>query len=368
MPNETYICTLYLPKKKRAIAYQLEKSDPLSTEKSVIKIFRAEEEKSLHEIQHAGKVKSMHWVKQDLFAVTMEGCGNILLYNYQQGKLENTLFIPQSILPQYSTFTLSSFYLISSTYEGMQRTEVSYPLYRTITHLHVYDTEIFSYKRIIVEGVIVNTTALTTFNHLLFCEVSNRMMGSSHVYAYNLQKGTVLGRIGENKMLPGTRPFLALLNNEYLFRTHMSGEVAEAPNCSLYRLHPSLRTETFEIRYSPGFFFCALPQGGIAAVPCPIEKKAFISIYHLLESKIPEIVTSELPVELKTSEDVTSFLAKKELPRLMTEVVCIGNALCKLSLFPEPVDKLVTAYSLSSEAQEDRFIDEIVESSWPKPQ
>jgi len=119
VPKEAYICTLYLPKNKRAIAYLLETSNPQSTEQSVIKILHAQEEKSLHEIQHAGKVKSMRWVKENLFAVTTEGSSDILLYNDQRGELENTLFIPQSALSKYSTLTLSSSYLVSSTYEGL---------------------------------------------------------------------------------------------------------------------------------------------------------------------------------------------------------------------------------------------------------
>jgi len=366
MPNEAYICTLYLPKNKRAIAYQLEQSDSQPTEQSVIKILHAGEEKALHEIQHAGKVKSMRWVKQDLFAVTTEGSSDIVLYNDQRGELEKTLFIPQPDFPEYSTLTVSSSYLVSSTYVA--------PLSLgddSTTHLHIYDTEKFFYKRIQVQGVIANQTALTISNHKLFCVISkNRIEWTdSQAHAYNLQTGTFLGKIVEGELLWGAQSFLELLNNEYLFTTNLSPLYTHS-TCYLSPLHSSSQPVSFEIRHKMDSFFCTLPQGGIAVVPIsnPTTKGASLSIYHPLESKKPEIVTYELPLELKTPEDVIFFLAKKELPRLSTDVGHMAYALRRLSLFPEPLEKLVTAYSLSSEAQEDRFVDEIVESSWPKPQ
>jgi len=373
VPNEAYICTLYFPKNKRAIAYQLEQLDPQSAEKSVIKIFRAQEEKALHEIQHAGKIKSMHWVKQDLFAVTTVGSSDIVLYNYQRGELDKTLFIPQSGFPQYSTLVVSSSYLVSSTYA----TTPSRFADDATTHLHIYDTEKFSYKRIQVQGIIANQTALTiSTNHLLFCEISvdRSLRRLSLVHAYNLQTGAFVGQVGESKNYWCDQSFLALLNNECLFRAHLS--CLYLSMSFLDQCHPSSQPVTFQVRnhfllkHASESFFCTLPQGGIAVVSVPksIEKSVSISIYHPLESKTPEIVTCEVPLELKTPEDVTSFLAKNELPRLTTAVGRIANALRKLSLFPEPVEKLVTAYNLSSEAQEDRFVDEIVESSWPKPQ
>jgi len=239
----------------------------------------------------------------------------------------------------------------------------------------VYDTEKFSYKRITVQGIILYQTALTISSHLLFCEISaaSKLGTLSQVHAYNLQTGTFLGQIGESKSFWSDKPFLAVLNNQYLFRAHVSHAYTDS-RCYLYRLHTSSQRVTnrnrviFEVRHKLEPLFFALPQGGIAVVPRPKEKGVSLSIYHPLESKVPEIVTSEVPLELKTPEDVTFFIATKELPRLMAEVGSIANALRKLSLFPQPLEKLVTAYSLSSEAQEDRFVDEIVESNWPKPQ
>jgi len=376
VPNEAYICALYLAKNKRAIAYQLGESDTRSTEQSVIKIFHAQEEKALHEIQHAGIVKSMRWVKQDLFAVTTEGSSDIVLYNYQQGMLAKTLFIPKPEFPQYAILTLSSSYLVYSTYQVTPRNETSRTIHnRAMTHLHVYDTEKFSYKRIPVQGIISDQTALTISNHLLFCEISAdcNLVALSRVHAYNLQTGTLLRQIGEVKIndLPFwfAKPFLRILNNEYLFRARIS-DSHPISSCSLYPLHSLSQPVTFEIRHEKESFFCALPQGGVAVVPPPnLENNSVsISIYHLLESKTPEIVTFKLPLKLKTPEDVTFLLAQQELPRLKAEIRNIAKALGKLSLFPEPVEKLVTAYTFSSEAQEDRFVDEIVEGSWPKPQ
>jgi len=343
---EIYVCKIDLPQKRTALAYALrEDNEDYIAMQSLIKIFKPQEEKPQHSIPLPGEVRAMNPLKKDLFAVTMDGADKIFVYSAEDGQLKETLPLRAIILASITT----SKYLIASVAGG---------------YLSIYNKgNLQADPQVIKTNGLVKS--LTASEEFLFCDVSasNRIDSLSSIMRYDLRTGVFLNKIGADRApTPIKESFLGVLNSTHIFLITFWPRYCEL---HVYPLDSEKPLKTIDIQNKKRLEVCALPRGGVAIYR--EEENNTVYIYHPLKSNQPKKITADfIDLEIKSSGDILAFVATHERGRLSAEIASTAVFLRTLSFFPEPVEKLITAYSLSSEALEESKMDDLVQSSWPK--
>jgi hypothetical protein len=354
---------IFLSNDRYAIAYAIKDSDEELVDNSIIRIINKKNDELINEIKIKGEVKDLCFIaSKELLAVATEGSHQIFIYDLNENKLIKTCTIENNI----GKLLASQYFLIASA-KGS---------------LYFFDVNTFDNNDSLKLGDAIG--AMVVSDHAIICDVWKKEESISQVMMYD-SHGVLIRHLGEPRIAGKIRSsFIGLLDNNTLFIAIPEERLC---NIFIYQLETGKQLNKIIMQNNNQLYICPLRNGGIAIsqedelTTNPNLRPKIIStvsvIHDPLEQKMPFFPSFPKSIDshfmlrlrekviLRSQEDMILFISNKERNNLSPLIEGITTVLKKMGMFAKPIEHLITAYSVPSQALEEKEIEQLICKIYP---